>query len=89
MQKPGTHLAIEARSVKDPMCGVGQQASGRNAWINKHYRRFLVLDELKAELVSMGFEILEVMEEAGISVRTLSDGSVDDPCLIRILCKRS
>lgn len=63
MLKPGAgHLFIEARSVADGKFGQGRQVE-RNAYIlDGHYRRFIVPEELKEKLESIGFEIVEAAE---------------------------
>jgi len=80
----GGLLCIEARSVNDKLCGKGTPVSGeRNAWICDHYRRFICLQELEAELVRIGFVILLSMESNGLAVY-----KDDDPEVIRIHAKR-
>jgi hypothetical protein len=42
--KDGGILFIEARSVKDPMCGVGTKVEGEeDAYINTHYRHSIII----------------------------------------------
>lgn len=76
---PGGQLLIEARSVKGSLYGRGEQVE-RDAFIHDgHYRRFLRLDELLAELEGLGFGIASAVETAGVAV--FHD---DDPVVIRV-----
>lgn len=56
--KPGGRMFIEARSVYDALNGKGEQI-GRNAYIHDgHYRRFLLPDEIKEDLVQQNFIVI-------------------------------
>ncbi len=78
--RPCGKLFIEVRSIHDPICGLGEPA-GPNAWIyNDHYRRFVVLEELTAELVQHGFTVEYAKESTGFA--PYGD---DDPPVIRII----
>jgi SAM-dependent methyltransferase len=77
--RPGGALLIEARSVNGDLYGQGVEA-GRDAFIfDDHYRRFIRLDELTAELIVLGFEVVEAEEGRGLAV--LGD---DDPVVVRV-----
>jgi len=81
---PGGLLLIEVRSTRDPMCGVGQAVPGeRNAFINHHYRRFVVCEELISEVHALGFKV-EFQQEAD----NLSPHGADNPVLIRLHLRR-
>ncbi len=59
---PGGCLAMEARSVNDPRYGAGQSA-GEHAFVDSHYRRFIDLDQLTAQLATqLDLEILHAEE---------------------------
>ena len=60
--KPGGLFMVEARSTRDPRCGVGVRVS-HNAYIETHYRRFLELDTAIARLEAAGFEVRSACEE--------------------------
>lgn len=76
--RSGGRLLVEARSVRGSLYGLGQPA-GRDAFIHDgHYRRFLRLDELRAELSEIGFEAKEVIEADGVAIH-----GNDDPVVIR------
>ena len=73
---------IEARSVKGDLYGRGEPA-GRDAFVHDgHYRRFIRLDELAAELEAAGFEIEEAIEKRGLAVF-----GTDDPVVVRVLAR--
>lgn len=80
---PGGALLIEARSVKGSLYGQGEPAE-RDAFIHGgHYRRFLRLDELLAELLGLGFAVGSATESAGVAVY-----HDDDPVVIRVLATK-
>ncbi|PRP85450.1 hypothetical protein PROFUN_06819 [Planoprotostelium fungivorum] len=82
--KEGGLFLIEVRSVLDPMCGKGTKVEGEeDAWINTHYRRFIRREQLKEELIQVGFTIEDEVESAGLSV-----WRDDDPVLIRITARK-
>lgn len=73
---------IEVRSIHDELYGKGKSA-GRNAYIyNGHYRRFIVLEELKDHLIQNGFQITYA-EEA----RDFAPFGDSNPLIIRIVAK--
>ena len=73
----------ECRSVKSDLYGKGDRRDDDVFYTGKHHRRFIRKEELLGELEQNGFEILDVVEEAGIAVH-LSD----DPVVIRVLAKK-
>ena len=60
--KPGGRLMLEARSTRDPRCGLGA-CVGLNAYVDTHYRRFLDLDATIAKLEAAGFDVRVACEE--------------------------
>ncbi len=60
--KPGGRLMLEARSIRDPRCGLGA-CVGLNAYVDTHYRRFLDLDATIAKLEGAGFDVRVACEE--------------------------
>jgi bifunctional enzyme CysN/CysC len=78
--RPGGKLFVEVRSVHDPLFGKGRQVE-HNAWFyDNHYRRFIVLAELVAELERNGF-LVEYAEEQ----RGFAPYGNDDPPVIRVV----
>ncbi|MBP6627987.1 MAG: class I SAM-dependent methyltransferase [Kofleriaceae bacterium] len=78
--RPGGQLLIEVRSVLGSLYGKGEPAGDRDAFIHDgHYRRFLRMDELQADLVARGFSIADASESAGVAVY-----KDDDPVVIRL-----
>ena len=75
-------LMIEVRTINDHLYDEGIPA-GRNAFITDHYRRFIVPDELKAQLESLGFRIVFFEEGQGFSVY-----KDNDPVLLRIIARK-
>ncbi len=80
--KVGGLFCIECRSVKDELYGKGEQV-GRNAFINGHYRNFVVKEELEQELKRNGFEIVESVESNG-----LAKYKNEDPIVIRVIARK-
>jgi len=76
--RPGGQLFVEARSVRGSLYGEGRPA-GRDAFVQDgHYRRFIRADELREEIVGIGFRVDELVEADGLAVRR-----GDDPVVIR------
>lgn len=81
--RPGGKLFVEVRSVNDPLFGKGRQLE-HNAWFyDNHYRRFIVLDELTAELENCGFMVEYAKESRGFA----SYGN-EDPPVIRVVAAK-
>jgi bifunctional enzyme CysN/CysC len=80
--KPGGRLFVEARSINDPMARLGEVISPTER-IHGHYRRFIVLDELIAELKANGLDIEEQIEARG-----LAKFGDEDPTVIRIVGRK-
>ena len=76
-------LAIEVRSTKDELYGIGTP-SGRNAFFTTHYRRFIDFQEIQTKLVSYNFELVEANEARG-----LAPYHNEDPVVIRIIARRA
>jgi SAM-dependent methyltransferase len=60
--KPGGRFMLEARSTRDPRCGLGR-CVGPNAYVDTHYRRFLDLGATIATCEAAGFEVGVACEE--------------------------
>lgn len=81
--RPQGLLALEVRSVKGDLYGRGEPRE-RDAFVyNGHYRRFVRLDELVAELTRLGFTLQHTIESAGLAVH-----QNDDPVVIRVIAQR-
>ena len=70
---------IECRSTNDPLSQKGEVLSHTER-IDGHYRRFIILKELKQRLIQVGFEVIEIIESNGLA--KLGD---DDPVVIRVI----
>lgn len=82
--KEGGLFLIEARSILDPMCGVGIKVEGEeDAYINTHYRRFLRRERLVKELTDIGFVVEFQQEENNLAVY-----KDDNPVVIRIHARK-
>ncbi|MFC4298658.1 adenylyl-sulfate kinase [Castellaniella hirudinis] len=80
--RPKASFYIECRSINDPLARQGEVISPTER-IHGHYRRFIVLDELKARLDQAGFDIL--WSEEADNVASLSG---DNPVVIRLAALR-
>ena len=69
---------IECRSINDPLSNTGEILSHTER-IEGHYRRFIILEELKQRLIQVGFEIIEAIESNG-----LANLGEEDPVVIRV-----
>ncbi|MGF7143654.1 adenylylsulfate kinase-like enzyme/16S rRNA G527 N7-methylase RsmG [Anaerotaenia torta] len=75
---------IEVRSIHDELYGQGQCVA-RNAFIfNDHYRRFIVKNELEAELNKVGLNIIYSEEATGFAPFENAD-----PMIIRVVAQKS
>ena len=74
---------IECRSINDPLSNTGEILSHTER-IEGHYRRFIILDELKQRLIQVGFEIIEAIESSG-----LANLEEEDPVVIRVTAIKS
>jgi hypothetical protein len=82
--RPGGRLFVEVRSVRGSLYLKGRPA-GRDSFIQDgHYRRFIRADELRDEIVGIGFRVDELVEAGGLAVR-----DDDDPILIRVFATRA
>ncbi len=82
LMKTGAKLFIECRSINDPLARKGEILSPTER-IDGHYRRFIILDELKERLALAGFKVLNAMESNGLAAY----GS-DDPVVIRVTAEK-
>ena len=74
---------VEARSIKDELCGKGEKVS-ENAYIyNNHFRRFMDRKHFQDKLERFGFEIISSEEGKNFS-KTIES----DPVLVRIIAKK-
>jgi len=60
--KPGGRFMLEARSTRDPRCGLGRCVAP-HAYVDTHYRRFLDLDGNISKLEGAGFDVRVACEE--------------------------
>lgn len=65
--KSGGRFYVEVRSINDELYGRGKYVT-RNSYIYEgHFRRFIVLQELKDKLEKIGFQILLAEEKTGFA----------------------
>jgi len=76
-------LFIECRSINDPLARRGEVLSPTER-IDGHYRRFIVLEELKSRLEAAGLTVNNAIESDGLA--TLGD---DDPVVIRLTAQKT
>ncbi len=70
---------IEARTTRDPLCGVGEHKEG-HAYFTDHYRRFIHTPDFLHKVMKIGFEVVYFLEKNGLSVY-----KDEDPVLMRIV----
>jgi bifunctional enzyme CysN/CysC len=80
--RPGAAFYIECRSINDPLARKGEVISPTER-IHGHYRRFIVLDELKARLDRAGFDVLWAEEADNVAAI-----AGDNPVVIRLAATR-
>jgi bifunctional enzyme CysN/CysC len=83
VMRPGALLALECRSINDPLARQGEVLSPTER-IAGHYRRFIVWDELQSRLHAAGFEITDHVESQGLAVH-----GEEDPVVIRVFAQRA
>ena len=76
--KKNGQFFLECRSIHDPLSTTGEMLSHTER-IKGHYRRFIILEELKLRLMQVGFEVIEAIESNG-----LAKFEKEDPMIIRI-----
>ncbi len=81
--RPGGKLFVEVRSVHDPLFGKGRRLEHNAFFYDNHYRRFIVLAELVAELQSCGFVVEYAKESAGFAPY-----GNEDPEVIRVVAAK-
>jgi adenylylsulfate kinase-like enzyme/SAM-dependent methyltransferase len=81
--RPGGRLFIECRSINDPLARQGEVISPTER-IAGHYRRFIILEELRQRLLEAGFRIDFEVEAAGLAV--FGD---EDPIVIRVIASKA
>ena len=79
----GDLFLIEARTVNDALCGVGEKV-GHNEYITDHYRRFIDANAFINKVMSLGFTLCYFNESDGLSVY-----KDDDPVLMRLVLKKA
>lgn len=76
--RPNGRIFIECRSINDALARQGEVISPTER-IFGHYRRFIVMDELKQSLENEGFQVVDAVESRGLAV--FGD---EDPICIRV-----
>ena len=81
--KKGGLFCIEARTVKDPLCGKGED-KGNHIWFyNNHHRRFLDAEKFRSKLIALGFEIKLFDEKNGFAKY-----KNEDPIILRAIVEK-
>jgi adenylylsulfate kinase-like enzyme/SAM-dependent methyltransferase len=80
--RPGGQVAIECRSIHDPLARQGEVLSPTER-IAGHYRRFIVLEDLRSRLADAGLVVEEAAEHRGVAAH-----GDDDPVVIRAYARR-
>lgn len=80
--KPNGRIFIECRSINDPLARKGEVLSPTER-IYGHYRRFIVMDEMKKRLENVGFKIYRAIESNNLAV--LGD---ENPVVIRVYARK-
>lgn len=80
--RSGGRLYVECRSINDPLAREGEVISATER-IHGHYRRFIVLDELRARLRTAGFDVGFELESKGLATQ-----GEEDPVVIRVTAER-
>lgn len=65
------------------MYGKGVKVEKNAYQYNKHFRRFICMEELESELENMEFKIIYKEENIGFA-----PNNGDDPPIIRIICEK-
>ena len=77
-------MCIEARTLQDPIYGMGQDM-GNNVWFyNEHHRRFIVAEEFVNKLKSFDFKIILSEEKNGFAKM----GIDNDPVVLRVIARK-
>lgn len=75
-------FCIEARTINDPIFGLGED-KGDNVWFyNNHHRRFLVAEIFKNKIEKSGFEIILFKESNDFAV-----SGDNNPIVMRLIVK--
>jgi len=80
--KEGGLFFIEARTINDPLFGIGEKVAN-DGYINTHYRRFFRIKEVMTDLESRGLKLVHVSENF------LDSWYKDDHAVVmRIICEK-
>lgn len=78
--KKGGKLCVEARTLKDPICGKGED-KGSNVWFyNEHHRRFIDAAAFRYKLQEVGFDLVFFQEKNGFAKY-----KEEDPIVLRMI----
>lgn len=81
--RSGGLLLIETRCVEDELCGVGERISKTEWAVDGHYRRFIVPEELEAQLDGLGFKHIRTLKSKGFAPLHTAD-----PVILRIFAEK-
>jgi ubiquinone/menaquinone biosynthesis C-methylase UbiE len=77
--KKGGLVLVEARTINDPLCGVGTDLD-QHQFVTDHYRRFIEPDLFINNCIKIGFKLEYKIESSGLSI--VND---DDAMLLRVV----
>ncbi len=80
--KVGGRFYVECRSVKDPLAQFGEVLSPTERFYG-HYRRFILLDELRERTEGVGLKVVDEVEADGLAVY-----GDDNPVVIRLTAEK-
>lgn len=80
--RPQGEAYVECRSINDPLARHGEVLSPTER-LHGHYRRFIVLGELRQRMEAAGFEIREAVEGRGLAAH-----GDEDPVVLRVRAVR-
>lgn len=76
-------LFIEARSINDNLCGLGEKVGVNEYIYNDHYRRFIEKEELVHQLIDLGYRIIYSVE--GIDMAPFGN---ENPSVVRVVAEK-
>ena len=83
LRKDG-RLCIEARTLKDPIYGMGKDM-GNNVWFyNEHHRRFIDAEKFIEKLKHFDFKVILSEEKNGLAKM----GNDNDPVVLRVIARK-
>jgi SAM-dependent methyltransferase len=76
-------FCVEVRTIKDPLCGLGEDRGGNVWYYNDHHRRFVDAGVFKKKLSLLGFEMVFYEEKNGFAIH-----GDEDPIVLRAIVRK-